>query len=165
MSGLDLNNPDILADLERMVSELPDDDRAALDELIVPELESAWLPNPGPQTLAYESEADLLLYGGAAGGGKTDLLIGLGATKHQSSVIFRREGVELDGIVERSRELLEGAGRYNGSDMNWSLDDGRRIKFGGMREVKHWRKHAGKASDLMGLMKQVSSPKSTPRSG
>lgn len=29
-----------------------------------------WVPNPGPQTMAYHSEADILGYGGAAGGGK-----------------------------------------------------------------------------------------------
>jgi len=29
-----------------------------------------WMPNPGPQTEAYLSEADILLYGGQAGGGK-----------------------------------------------------------------------------------------------
>jgi hypothetical protein len=29
-----------------------------------------WIPNPGPQTDAYWSEADVLLYGGAGGGGK-----------------------------------------------------------------------------------------------
>jgi hypothetical protein len=29
-----------------------------------------WVPNPGPQTEAYLSEADVLLYGGAAAGGK-----------------------------------------------------------------------------------------------
>lgn len=29
-----------------------------------------WIPNPGPQTDAYFSKADLLYYGGAAGGGK-----------------------------------------------------------------------------------------------
>ena len=36
-----------------------------------------WVPLPGPQTEAYESLADVTFYGGAAGGGKTDLAIGL----------------------------------------------------------------------------------------
>lgn len=30
----------------------------------------AWRPLPGPQTMAYHSKADILFYGGAAGGGK-----------------------------------------------------------------------------------------------
>jgi hypothetical protein len=32
--------------------------------------------SPGPQTMAYESKADIVGYGGAAGGGKTDLACG-----------------------------------------------------------------------------------------
>jgi len=33
-------------------------------------VQDRWVPNPGPQTDAYFSEADCLLYGGAPGGGK-----------------------------------------------------------------------------------------------
>jgi hypothetical protein len=40
------------------------------------------VPNVGPQTEAYFCEADELFYGGQAGGGKTDLLIGLALTAH-----------------------------------------------------------------------------------
>lgn len=36
--------------------------KVLLDELL-------WAPNPGPQTDAYFSDADILLYGGQAGGG------------------------------------------------------------------------------------------------
>ena len=32
-----------------------------------------WFPNEGPQSEAYDSNADVLLYGGQAGGGKTHL--------------------------------------------------------------------------------------------
>jgi hypothetical protein len=39
-------------------------------------------PDNRPQLAAYCSRADLLLYGGAAGGGKTDLLLGLATTAH-----------------------------------------------------------------------------------
>ena len=47
---------------------------AELDRLLAAEI---WAPLPGPQSDAYDSPADVLLYGGAAGGGKTDLLLGL----------------------------------------------------------------------------------------
>ena len=39
--------------------------------------------------------------GGAAGGGKTDLLLGLALTSQEHSIIFRREAVQLIGIEER----------------------------------------------------------------
>jgi hypothetical protein len=45
----------------------------------------AWVPNPGPQAQAFVCEADELFYGGEAGGGKTDLGIGLALTTHKRS--------------------------------------------------------------------------------
>ena len=39
---------------------------------VEPYLEKVWLPQPGPQADAFYHEADELLYGGAAGGGKSD---------------------------------------------------------------------------------------------
>lgn len=61
---------DVLADLEAMISGMGETERADLDALLAKELTQKWLPNPGPQTEAYLSKADLMLYGGAAGGGK-----------------------------------------------------------------------------------------------
>ena len=67
-----------------------------------------WLPDPcnAPQVQAYTSPADLLLYGGAAGGGKTDLLLGLAVTAHERSVLFRRAYADLDGITQRLMEIF-----------------------------------------------------------
>jgi hypothetical protein len=58
-----------------------------------------WIPNPGPQTEAYFSEADVLLYGGEPGGGKSQLILGLAFNEHQKSLIMRREYGDLDGII------------------------------------------------------------------
>src|SRR5688572_18976865 len=68
----------------------------------------AWIPDPRnkPQCAAYESEADVIGYGGAAGGGKTDLLLGFAGTKHYRSIIFRRVFPLLEGIEARSREIF-----------------------------------------------------------
>jgi hypothetical protein len=48
------------------------------------QMAAPWAPEPTnqPQFDAYHSKADLLLYGGAAGGGKSDLLLGLALTAH-----------------------------------------------------------------------------------
>jgi hypothetical protein len=42
----------------------------ALTEVLRYELDKPWLPLPGPQTMAFRSEADIMGYGGAAGSGK-----------------------------------------------------------------------------------------------
>jgi hypothetical protein len=107
-----------------------------------------WRPLPGPQTAAYLSEADELFYGGAAGGGKSDLLIGLGTTAHQRSIIFRREYPQLKAIIDRSREIIGDRGRYNGQDNIWRLDDGRVLEFGAVQYDADTRKYQGRPHDL-----------------
>ena len=53
-----------------------------------------WIPNIGPQTDAFFCEADEMFYGGQAGGGKSDLLVGLSLTQHEKSLIRRRIGAQ-----------------------------------------------------------------------
>lgn len=63
------------------------------------------MPASQPQSEAYSSEADELLYGGAAGGGKTDLLLGLAFNCHQRSIFIRRSYPELEDIKVRALEM------------------------------------------------------------
>lgn len=56
-------------------------------------------PQPGPQEAALASPADIVIYGGAAGGGKTFAIL-LEAARHTDNpdfgaVIFRRESVQI----------------------------------------------------------------------
>lgn len=109
-----------------------------------------WEPFKGmPQEEAYYSEADELYFGGQAGGGKSDLLLGLALTAHRNSVIFRREKEELGDIEARSQEIVGGHGRFNAQTHRWSgLPDGRRLEFAGMQRIRDWRKWRGRAKDL-----------------
>jgi len=77
---------------------LPEKDRLALEkEAFAATDDMRWVPNPGPQTQAYYCEADELFYGGQAGGGKSDLSIGLALTAHERSLILREWLHELGG--------------------------------------------------------------------
>lgn len=107
-----------------------------------------WQPLPGPQQRAYESAADELLYGGAAGGGKTDLLIGLAMTAHQESIIFRREYPQLKGIIRRGKKLISGCGRYNGTEHSFILPD-RIVELGSVPFEDDWEKYQGRPHDLV----------------
>lgn len=60
-----------------------------------------WIANPGPQTAAYYSEADLLFYGGQGGGDKTDLMAGLALAQHQRSLLLRPQYTDLGALIER----------------------------------------------------------------
>jgi len=108
-----------------------------------------WTPNSIQQTLGYFSEADELLYGGAAGGGKTDLLLGLAITAHSKSIIFRREYGQLAEILLRSHELLDGTGaKFNGQDNAWrDIPGSRRLEFGAVQFEKDKEKYKGRPHD------------------
>lgn len=109
-----------------------------------------WTPNAGPQTMAYNSPADVLGYGGAGGGGKTDLLLGLASTAHRQSVIFRRVFPNLRAIIERSRDILTNE-RYNESLHRWILDNGRMIEFEACQYEKDKEKQRGRPRDFYGF--------------
>lgn len=111
-----------------------------------------FVPLPGPQTQAYLSTADILLYGGEAGGGKTGLLVGL-AQEHDNSIIFRREVAQTDGLEKFGKEVYGNDG-FNGSDLEWSWgdgDDARSLKLAGLKDPDSWQKHAGRARQYMGF--------------
>jgi len=112
-----------------------------------------WTPNPGPQLIALASEADELGYGGQAGGGKSDLLIGLALTQHRHSHIFRRVGTSLDALEERSKEIIPrpSMGSYNSTEKVWHLADNRIIKFAHCEHEKDKEKWQGKAADFKGF--------------
>lgn len=110
------------------------------------------MPLPGPQTEALRSKADVLFYGGSAGGGKTDLLLGAASTKHRKSIIFRREHVQLQGIKDRATELfLPLGGRYNGQDSIWRLPGRRVIELGAVQRPGDEQKYQGRPHDLKGF--------------
>lgn len=140
--------------LAAVLARLPAGDLAALDALLADVTPPLWVPLPGPQTVAYASTADVIGYGGAAGGGKTDLACGLALTRHTVSALFRREATQLNGIIERLTELLGGRDGYNGRSV-WRLEGhgrrGCRIEFGSTPHTGDETRHQGRAKDLLVL--------------
>ena len=72
------------AEIEKLLSDkfTPDQINKLADKIEESIGSQMWIPNKGPQTDAYFSEADELFYGGQAGGGKSDLILGLSLTSH-----------------------------------------------------------------------------------
>jgi hypothetical protein len=90
-----------------------------------------FIPNPGPQTLAYFSPADLVLYGGEAGGGKSALGVGLAFNEHHYSLIIRRKFVQLSGLTKIAVAFNGGRSGYAGGNRpKLTFPDGRSITFG-----------------------------------
>jgi hypothetical protein len=139
-----------ITELAEVLDYLNPDELAEVDNILASEL-PAWVPLPGPQTQAYECEADILYYGGAAGGGKSDLLLGLALTEHQRSIIYRREGTQNLALVDRLlNELLKDRKGWNGQDHVWR-GMGRQIEFGACKDAGDEQRYQGRAHDLKGF--------------
>lgn len=109
-----------------------------------------WLPNPGPQTEAYYSQADIMLYGGAGGGGKTDLVCGLALTQHQRTLIVRQQYTDLGALIERVVKLAGSRKGLNSAPpAQYKAADGRIIDFGGVSTMDRAETWQGNPHDLI----------------
>jgi hypothetical protein len=142
---------DSFADLKSLLASMSDEDKTELDKAIAQELSSKWLPQPGPQTDALLSDADLLLYGGAAGGGKTDLLCGLALTQHERSVIFRRQSNDLDGFWDRLLEISPDNERSDSVKKRVITSDRRLIECGHLENPGSELSWQGRPHDFIGF--------------
>lgn len=109
-----------------------------------------WTPFPNsPQQAAYLSEADELFYGGAAGGGKSWLLLGLALTAHRRSIIYRREYPQLRDMITSSAEIIAERGRFNENLHIWrDLPGDRMLEFGAVHNAHDVQNFKGRAHDL-----------------
>lgn len=98
-------------------------------------------PQAGPQTLFLSSSADIVIYGGAAGGGKTWGLL-LEPLRHVhngqfGAVVFRRtyrQVTQEGGMWDESGNIYPYLGaRANQNDLSWHFPSGARVSFGHMQ--------------------------------
>lgn len=141
---------DLDAILER-IQGLPEEEREELKKLAVEGTKDrVWVPNPGPQTEAYFSDAYLTLYGGAGGGGKSDWGLGLAFTEHQRALIMRRKYTDLSGLTERAIQINGTRKGFNGSaPPKLTTQDGRLIEFGAAQHIGDEQSWQGRPHDLL----------------
>lgn len=143
----------MLSDLKQVLEALqgmPEEKREELTKLAITQTKDLKvIPNPGQQTKAYFSKADIILYGGAGGGGKSYLALAKAIQQHFRSIIFRREGTQTDGLIANAKAIIGEDARFNGSDDEFNWPDGRSLKFAGLPGPEDWIKHAGRERDLM----------------
>src|SRR5689334_9538923 len=121
--------------LNRLAALPPDQQKAAVEDAFKVTEGMRFIPSPGPQTEAYHSEADILLYGGEPGGGKTGLLIGLALNKHERSMIVRKQFTDLKGVIDNAKEMLgSDQGFVGGSRPEYKKPGGGVIHFEGMSQ-------------------------------
>ncbi len=126
----------------------PDAKQAVLAEANAILGDPVWVANVGPQSEAYYCEADELFYGGQAGGGKSDLLLGLALTAHERSLILRRVHRDVGSLVDRTAEILGTRSGYNGQTHIWRRPAGRTLEFGGCQYEHEKERYKGRPHDL-----------------
>lgn len=148
---------DLLEQLMDKLGALPE---AEKQELIARTLQATksmrWIPNPGPQTQAYFCPADILLYGGQAGGGKSGLLLGLALSAHQRSLIMRRQYGDLNALTEEAIKFNGTKDGFNASPPpRLRTQDGRLIEFGAAALPGSEEAWQGQPHDLLGFDEAV----------
>ena len=145
--------PRLLEDLLEKYQAMPADKRKELDSLVDARSSGRlWVPSPGAQLDAVNCKADVLLYGGSGGSGKTDLILGLAFEYHQRSLIIRKHYVDLTALTDRAKEINGTDAGYNGSSPpRLRTVNGKLIDFGGIAKPgneEHWQ---GQAHDLLAI--------------
>jgi len=118
--------------------------------------EVVWTPNPGPQIEFLACPAREVLFGGAAGGGKSDglLMAALSQVKNHAhrALIMRRTFPQLRDLIERSHQLFCPLGaEYNRQDRQWRFPTGAVVEFGFLDTDEDKYNYQGRAFSFLGF--------------
>ena len=140
-----------LADVVRTLADMPPAELALLKKQIDgANSRFRWVPNPGPQTDAYYSLADVLLYGGEPGGGKSQLGLGLAFNEHQKTLVMRREYGDLDQLISDALKIHGSRDGFNGSPPpRLRISAEQIINFAAAHRVGDEEGQMGKGKDLV----------------
>lgn len=114
-----------------------------------------WKPQPKQIKFMQRPEYEAL-YGGAAGGGKSDALLAEALRQvHLSNyraIIFRKTYPQLTELIDRSRAIYKAAypkAKYNGTEHVWTFPSGAKIFFGNMQREADKINYQGKRYDFI----------------
>ena len=118
----------------------------------------AFMPNEGPQTDFLAASEKDVLYGGAAGGGKSfamliDPLRSCHIAEHRA-LILRRSMPELREIIDKSRELYPKAfkgAKFKEVEKLWQFPSGAKIEFGFLERDADVYRYQGQAYSWIGF--------------
>ena len=116
-----------------------------------------WKPQP-KQALAMSCPATELFFGGAAGGGKSDFLLGdylSGASKYGKywrGILFRQSYPQLEELQIRATELFSQIGaKYKAQAATWVFPNGATLKFRHLENEKACENYQGHQYTWIGI--------------
>lgn len=116
-----------------------------------------WRPQE-KQVSFMERTEDEVLYGGAAGGGKSEALV-IEALRqvhipHYRGLIVRKSFPELSALIDKTQSYYPYAvpgAKYNSQNHAWTFPSGAKIYFGSMYTAKDKNKYQGRNFDFIGI--------------
>ena len=116
-----------------------------------------WKPQPRQAAFMARSE-DEVLYGGAAGGGKSDALV-IEALRqvgvpHYRALILRKTYPQLSELIDKTMRYYRPVfprAKYNSSSHTWTFPSGAKITFGSMFRAQDKYNYQGRAFDFIGV--------------